>query len=150
MRWFRNKSFVVKMVDSNDVDQAEETVVIDIDKTVDKTVQAVLMVMGAYMVLSTARQLLIGHPDPSQITNTIAPIFNNDNSSVVNFGGTVSKIVKCVETGQTWEKVTEAAAGAKDGIGVPLSVMSKHLNEYPGYEDVGNLHYKIIGISTQG
>ena len=34
----RIRSFVVKMVDSNDVDQAEETVVIDIDKTVDRTV----------------------------------------------------------------------------------------------------------------
>ena len=78
------------------------------------------------------------------------PVFNNDNSSVVNLGGTVSKIVKCTETGNIWEKITDAAAEAKDGIGVPLSVMSKHLNRYPGYEDVGNLHYEIIGVRTNG
>lgn len=78
---------------------------------------------------------------PTQIINTVAPVFNNDNSSAA-FGGYARKIVKCLETGQLWESVNDAAAAA----GVSQSMMSKHLN---GNKDhISNLHYQIIGLSS--
>jgi hypothetical protein len=142
MRWFRNKSFVVKMVDSNDVDQTEETVVIDVDKTVDKTVQAVLMLMGAYMVMSTAKQFIIGHPNPAQVINTVAPVFNNNNSSNVLLGGPMRKIVHCIETDQYWPSVT-AAAKAQD---VLLPLMSKHLNGH--HDHINEKTFEIVGVAV--
>jgi hypothetical protein len=132
------------MVDSNDVDQTEETVVIDVDKTVDKTVQAVLMVMGAYMVLSTARQLIIGHPDPTQITNiaspVISPVFNN----VVNNGGHIRKIVLCLDTGERWGSVTDVAKAQ----GKNISLMSQHLNHPDSVPDINGLRFIIEGLAT--
>ena len=80
--------------------------------------------------------------------NTVAPVFNNtpvfnnDNSNVVNFGGRLMKIVKCVETDEKWEKVTEAAKAAD----TTTSYMSRHLHGHK--PDVHGLHYKIIGIGT--
>ena len=72
------------------------------------------------------------------------PVFNNDNSSVVNFGGQMSKIVKCKETGEIWEKMLLAA----ESEGVPKSLMSKHLN---GHEDaINGKHFEIIGLRTTG
>ncbi len=78
------------------------------------------------------------------ISPVISPVFNNDNSSIVNFGGHMTKIVKCLETGEVWEKVTEAA----DAVNAPVSVMSKHLNGHKDHLD--GLHYQIIGVSTAG
>jgi hypothetical protein len=144
MRWFRNKSFVVRVVNTNDVDQTEETVVIDIDKTVDKTVQAVLVVMGAYMVLSTTRQLIVGHPNPAQITNTVAPVISPVFNNVVNNGGHIRKIVLCLETGERWGSVTDAAKA--QGKNVPL--MSQHLNHPDAVPHINNLTFMIEGLAT--
>ena len=82
----------------------------------------------------------------TQIVNTaapvISPVFNNNNSSNVNFAGHMTKIVKCLETGEVWEKVTEAA----EAVNAPVSAMSKHLN---GHKDhIDGLHYQIIGMGT--
>jgi hypothetical protein len=74
---------------------------------------------------------------------SIAPVFNNSNQQV-NFGGHTTKLVKCLETGQVWEKVTEAANAA----GVGISAMSKHLNG--SHDHVNGLHYKIVGVGTTG
>jgi len=72
------------------------------------------------------------------------PTFNNDNSSLVNFGGHMTKMVKRMSDGKIWEKVTEAASEA----GVSTSFMSRHLN---GHEpNVYNEIYKIVGIGTTG
>ena len=142
MRWFRNKSFVVRMVDTNDVDQTEETVVIDVDKTVDKTVQAVLIIIGGYMVLSTARQLIIGHPNPAQITNTVAPVISPVFNNTVNNMGHMRKIVLCLETGERWGSVTEAAAAQ----GVQIGMMSQHLNDHRDH--INNLHFIIEALAT--
>jgi hypothetical protein len=91
---------------------------------------------------------------PTVITNVIeqaapivAPVFNNHNvgnivNTTVNNGGPMHKIVQCIETGEIWEKVTDAANNA----GVTLQKMSQHLN---GHKDhVDGLHYKIIGLGT--
>ena len=86
----------------------------------------------------------------TQVINNVAPVFNdtvapvfNDNSSTVSLGGHLHKIVKCLETGEIFEKVSESAKSA----GVPLSLMSKHLNGHT--DSINDLHYEIIGIGTE-
>lgn len=81
---------------------------------------------------------------PVQIINTVAPVFHNDNSSNVLIGGTLSKIVRCNQTKEIWPTVTETAEAA----GVSLPMMSKHLNGYPGYEDIKGATYSIIGVGN--
>ena len=76
---------------------------------------------------------------------SVAPVFNNSNQQI-NFAGHVTKVVKCLETGDMWEKVTEAAVA----VGKPLSAMSKHLNGHAGYDALDGLHYKIVGVGTTG
>jgi NO-binding membrane sensor protein with MHYT domain len=77
------------------------------------------------------------------IVISVAPVFNNSNQQI-NLAGHATKFVECLETGEMWKKVTEAAEAA----GVGISAMSKHLN---GHEDnINGLHYKIIGIGTTG
>lgn len=85
-------------------------------------------------------------PQQPQVVNTISPVFNNDNSSsnVVNMGGHQSKLVECLETGEIWKSVNEAASSA----GVHPTNMSKHLN---GRSDkVNGKTYAIVGVSTSG
>jgi hypothetical protein len=74
---------------------------------------------------------------------SIAPVFNNSNQQV-NFAGHMTKLVKCLETGEMWEKVTDAAKAT----GVGVSAMSKHLNGHDA--NINGLHYKIVGVGTTG
>lgn len=95
---------------------------------------------------------------PAMINNTVAPvinnapIFNNDNSSVVNFGGHLTKIVKRIEDDTIWEKVKEAAEAIAEEEGVPFErahwLLSRHLNGH--IPNVYGVEYKSIGISTTG
>ena len=71
---------------------------------------------------------------------TVNVIQGNDN--VVNFGGYASKLVKCIETGEIFERVKDAAKSA----GVESAKMSKHINGH--MDNVNGSHYKIIGLST--
>jgi hypothetical protein len=80
----------------------------------------------------------------TQINNVVAPVFNNDNSSMVNMGGHMTKIVKRASDGKVWEKVTEAATDE----GVSISRMSRHLNGHSP-ELFGEI-YEIIGVGTTG
>lgn len=72
------------------------------------------------------------------------PTFNNDNSSLVNFGGHMTKIVKRMSDGKMWESVTEAAAEE----GCTLSKMSRHLNGHNPH--VYGEVYQLIGVGTTG
>lgn len=83
-----------------------------------------------------------------QAAPVISPVFNNHNignvvNNVVNNGGHMHKIVQCLETGEIWEKVTDAA----EASGTSLSYMSRHINGHK--EDVFGKHYKIIGLGTR-
>lgn len=100
--------------------------------------------IGAGGVVVGAGIVMIFKQRP-MIINTIAPIFNNNNSSAVNFGGHMTKLVKCLETGEMWETVTEAAKSA----GTSLPAMSKHLNGHSA-EHLYGMHYAIIGVGTTG
>jgi hypothetical protein len=141
--FFKGKSFIVKMVKDDDVENAE-SVQIDLDEAMNKVVQAGLIFMGAYFVGSTVRQLVTGFAPPAQIVNTVAPVFNNDNSSIVNFGGPMSKMVERESDGKIWKTITRCAAEE----GVPLSWMSKHLNHYEGYDSHKGETYRIAGLAT--
>jgi len=77
-----------------------------------------------------------------QVINTIAPVFNNSNSSTTALGGHLHKIVRNDDTGEIWESVTSAARDA----GVPLPVMSKHLNGHTDH--VYGKSYSIIGVGN--
>lgn len=89
-------------------------------------------------------------PVPTQIINTVAPVIDVspsiapliNTSSAVNFGGHAHKFVKCAETNEIWETVTETAEAA----GVSLSRMSRHLNNHLG--PINDKHYSIIGVGT--
>lgn len=78
------------------------------------------------------------------IINTVAPVFNNDNSSTVNLGGYLTKIVKDNETGHITETVTDMAKYA----GVSFAKMSRHLNGHT--PDINGKVYSIIGLGTSG
>lgn len=84
---------------------------------------------------------------PTVINNTVAPIIapvmnNIGNQQTNTFGGPMTKMVKCLETGEMWETVTDAAEAA----GTSMAYMSRHLN---GHKDhLYNKHYKIIGLGT--
>lgn len=87
-------------------------------------------------------------PQVTQIINTvapvIAPVFKNDNSSSVNFGGYTRKFVQNDRTKEIWETVKDSAKDA----GVTASAMSRHLNKHT--DDICGDTYSIIGIGTTG
>jgi len=84
--------------------------------------------------------LLLRKSNPSQVINTIAPVFNNANTATL--GGHLRKIVYCVELDRYFTSVTEAAEFAK----VSISNMSRHLNEHT--DQINQLHYKIVGVAN--
>lgn len=98
----------------------------------------ICLVSGIFIGVILKKQPVL----PTQIFNTVAPIFNN--SSNVNFGGYSHKLVKNNETGQIWETIKDAATFAA----VTPSKMSRHLNGHMGH--INNETYSIIGVGTSG
>lgn len=95
----------------------------------------------SYIALAVG--IIIGSLNRIQIVNTVAPVFNNDNSSnAASFGGHSHKIVRCNETGQLWETVTEAAIAA----GVSQPTMSKQVNGKSAHID--HKTYSIVGLGS--
>jgi hypothetical protein len=80
--------------------------------------------------------------------NTVAPVMNN----VTNNVGRCSKIVMDLETEQLWKKINLLAEELSKEYNVPLETvrqrLSKHLNGYPGYENVFGRKYVTAGLST--
>jgi hypothetical protein len=92
--------------------------------------------------------LIVGYSLRGATRIVVAPMFNNvpvfNNTNAVNMGGHTTKLVECLETGETWKKVTEAAEAA----GVPLARMSRHVNGHNPH--LNGRHYQIIGVGTTG
>ncbi len=63
--------------------------------------------------------------------------------NVVKFGGRQTKIVECIETGEIFKKVKEAAEAA----GVDAYNMSKHING-KGSDKIFGQTYRIVGLGT--
>ncbi len=89
--------------------------------------------------------MLVLKSKSTQIINTVAPvispIFNNINQ--VTLGGYAHKVVKCLETGQIWESVKDAA----DALGTTPSTLSKVLNGHTA--DFAGKHYTIIALGSR-
>jgi hypothetical protein len=76
--------------------------------------------------------------------NTVAPVIAPVFTNTVNNGGHMRKIVECIETGELWKSVTAAA----EAHGQNVSTMSKHINNYPGYDDIKGLHFVIEAVTA--
>lgn len=98
--------------------------------------------VGCTVVTGVVVYVIMAKTRSPQIVNNVAPIiapvFNN--TATVNFGGYSHKVVKCVETGQIWETVKDAA----DTLGTTPSTLSKVLNGHT--EDFAGKHYLIIAL----
>jgi hypothetical protein len=81
---------------------------------------------------------------PAVINNTVAPVFNNENvgNQLVNNGGHMRKIVRCLETDELWPSMSKAAEAA----GHSLTRMSDQIHGRTDHLD--GLHYVIEGLSA--
>ena len=77
-------------------------------------------------------------------TPTIAPVMNNIVNNTVNNGGHMRKIIKCLETGELWLSVTEAAKAQ----GKNISLMSQHLNHPDVVSEINGQHFIIEALAT--
>ena len=100
-----------------------------------------LYVAGACICVGLIVGRSMGNEAPVVNNTAIASPVVNTTTTVAN-GGYSRKLVECLETGEIWKSVKDAAKAA----GVEPYTMSKHLN---GAKDhVNNLHYSIAGLST--
>ena len=100
------------------------------------TIQSLLFIYMGYRIGSfTSKQ--------ESVAPTVGVINASKHSRViVNFGGYASKLVKCIETGEIFELVKDAAKSA----GVEPAKMSKHINGH--MDNVNGCHYRIVRLST--
>jgi hypothetical protein len=110
------------------------------------TIQSLLFIYMGYRIGSfTSKQEsvapTVGVINASKHSRVIVNVIQG-NDDVVNFGGYASKLVKCIETGEIFERVKDAAKSA----GVEPAKMSKHINGH--MDNVNGCHYRIVGLST--
>lgn len=100
------------------------------------------IVVGSMVMGLVVGRILFGSKAIIHNSAVASPIVNI--SSKVTNGGYTHKIVKCLETGQIWETVKDAA----EAMEVSPSMMSKHIN---GHKDhISNLHFTIVGLGANG
>jgi hypothetical protein len=79
-------------------------------------------------------------------TNTISDstnaIINNGSLIQNNFQGRLSKIVRCVETGEIWTSIRETA----DELGVTPNEVSRVINGHAS--DIHGLHFEVLGLRS--
>jgi hypothetical protein len=155
LKWFHNKSFLIKIVndtpddgsDSKEVDVIEEVkghferhkyiyIGVGVATLVGATWLITRRNAASYFIPSTNGGLKAAQLPPI--------VINNTNHVSVNLGGYMRKIVSCVETGEMWPSVKAAA----EATGNSVSYMSQHLNGHTG--PLQGLHYVIEGIGTAG
>lgn len=78
------------------------------------------------------------------IVNTVSPSFMPIFNNTVNNGGHMRKIIRCLETGELWLSVTEAAAAQ----GKDVALMSQHLNHPDVVPVINGLHFAIEALAT--
>lgn len=83
-------------------------------------------------------------PAPAQIINTInnAPVISPVVNTVVNNGGHMRKIIRCIETDEMWSSMSKAAEAA----GYSLQKMSDQIHGRTDHLD--GLHYVIEGLAA--
>lgn len=147
--FFKDRSFHVKVV--KDGEAGEEIVSpAEMAKTHWDKYKKAYLIGGGVVTVTGVTGYLVGSGKAAelaevavpQIINNVAPVITPVFNNTVNFGGHMTKLVKCLETGEMWETVTEAAKAT----GSSLSMMSRHLNGH--MSDLYGNHYEIIGIGT--
>jgi hypothetical protein len=89
-------------------------------------------------VADTGQELIV---KAKSISNS--PIINNSTITQNNFQGHLSKIVRCIETGEIWDSISSAA----EDLGVSRANLSKVINgTKPDY--LGQ-HFEIIGLGSR-
>ena len=90
-------------------------------------------------------------PSIAPVFNNL-PVFNNDNSSTVNFGGYATKIVQRMSDSKIWGKAGDAAYEIAEEHNIPYEyarqLLSKHTNGH--LPDVFGEVYRTIGQGTTG
>jgi hypothetical protein len=85
--------------------------------------------------------------DLMESTNgTIKNMINStDNSSITvnNFQGHLSKIIRCVETGEIWPSIREAA----DDLDIKATDISKVVNGHSN--SAGGMHFEVLGLGSR-
>jgi hypothetical protein len=72
-----------------------------------------------------------------------SPIINNSTITQNNFQGHLSKIVRCIETGEIWDSITSAA----EDLGVSRQNLVKAIH---GERQIAeNMHFEIIGLGSR-
>lgn len=81
----------------------------------------------------------------TRVATSSFSLFGSNHTTVVNAvknGGYMHKIVRCVETGEWFDKVGDAAESA----GVPIAKMSRHINGH--IENINDLHYVTQALAS--
>jgi hypothetical protein len=132
----------VEPVESNDINVVEVEPIFSMEKVKHHLRENEELYIGLAVGLITGAA--VGVMIRSRPIHVIAPMFNNAPTfnNVVNNGGHMRKIVRCIETGEMWRTVGEAAEAA----GVSFPAMSRHIN---GHDDhIRNFHYVIEGLAS--
>lgn len=95
--------------------------------------------LGAGYLLRRPQMITIVTEAPA-----ISPVFNNmpTFTNIVNNGGHMRKIVRCLETDELWPSVSKAA----EAMSVTLSLMSNHLNGR--HDHINGMHFVIEGLAA--
>jgi hypothetical protein len=116
--------------------------------------------VGAAGIAGIAGVLVFKSRPVITIENVASPVFNNSVApviapvieNVVNNGGHMTKIVKCLETGQIWEKMSYAALDLAKSHGITPEraqwLISRNTNG--AIPDVFGMHFENLGLATTG
>ena len=134
------------MFENNDEDEYDSV----LDRIRDHFDQYKTVYISAGVIaLSIGVGIIIGkkidtHDLPTNvISNSTEAIINNGSLIQNNFQGHLSKIVRCIETGEIWDSISSAA----EDLGVSRANLSKVINgTKPDY--LGQ-HFEIIGLGSR-
>jgi hypothetical protein len=106
-------------------------------------------ISAGVIALSIGVGIIIGkkidtHDLPTNvISNSTEAIINNGSLIQNNFQGHLSKIVRCIETGEIWPSIREAA----EDLDVKASDISKVINGHS--ESAGGMHFEVLGVGSR-
>lgn len=105
-------------------------------------------ISAGVIVVSIGVGIIIGkkidtHNLPTNvISNSTEAIINNGSLIQNNFQGHLSKIVRCIETGEIWDSIRAAS----DDLGISPNNLSKDIQSNL---DVNGRHFEIIGLGSR-
>ena len=106
-------------------------------------------ISAGVIALSIGVGIIIGkkidtHDLPTNvISNSTEAIINNGSLIQNNFQGHLSKIVRCIETGEIWPSIRKAA----EDLDVKASDISKVINGHS--ESAGGMHFEVLGVGSR-